>query len=278
MLMCMGRHPLQNPHFINPEIGKLSKHVVDQIPLVMYIPSPPGDEKDADKDAVTKPTPIYTAGSSEHTYPPKRPQSRRMFTFIRRKSSNSVTNSGGKPNNGEGKEAEKGVEAWEDCWEKNELPFVRLEENRASCAICLLDFEEPKRRVASEVIKSWSQPKQKEKERPKEEETTTSDAQHDSAGLTSDKTNEKGDEEPGSSSGNAEGSKSNESTPSAPVTATATEGDVQEVPVTQTQTTSEQQTSQSLRLEDAGEGAQPLRLLECGHVFHVRYSISYHVL
>ena len=112
MLMCMGRHPLQNPHFINPEIGKLSKHVVDQIPLVMYIPSPPGDEKDADKDAVTKPTPIYTAGSSEHTYPPKRPQSRRMFTFIRRKSSNSVTNSGGRPNNGEGKEAEKGVEAW----------------------------------------------------------------------------------------------------------------------------------------------------------------------
>jgi hypothetical protein len=26
-----------------------------------------------------------------------------------------------------------------------------------------------------------------------------------------------------------------------------------------------------LRLEDAGEGVQPLRLLECGHVFHVRH-------
>ena len=30
--------------------------------------------------------------------------------------------------------------------------------------------------------------------------------------------------------------------------------------------------SDPLKLEDAGEGAQPLRLLACGHVFHVCYT------
>lgn len=38
-----------------------------------------------------------------------------------------------------------------------------------------------------------------------------------------------------------------------------------------------------LHLEDAGEGAQPLRLLPCGHVFHVRsqilsYTIDFHII
>ena len=32
--------------------------------------------------------------------------------------------------------------------------------------------------------------------------------------------------------------------------------------------------SDPLKLEDAGEGAQPLRLLACGHVFHVCYTYS----
>ncbi len=29
----------------------------------------------------------------------------------------------------------------------------------------------------------------------------------------------------------------------------------------------------ALRLQDAGQGAQPLRLLKCGHVFHVSLSL-----
>jgi hypothetical protein len=33
----------------------------------------------------------------------------------------------------------------------------------------------------------------------------------------------------------------------------------------------EEERSGPLRLEDAGEGAQPLRLLRCGHVFHVSF-------
>jgi hypothetical protein len=31
----------------------------------------------------------------------------------------------------------------------------------------------------------------------------------------------------------------------------------------------------TLRLQDAGEGAQPLRLLKCGHVFHVSPILDY---
>ncbi|KAJ8519924.1 hypothetical protein ONZ45_g3157 [Pleurotus djamor] len=45
LLMCLGRHPLQNPGLIKPEIGKLPRSVVDRIPLVMYIPPSPEDAK-----------------------------------------------------------------------------------------------------------------------------------------------------------------------------------------------------------------------------------------
>jgi len=36
-------------------------------------------------------------------------------------------------------------QSWEEHWEQGDYPFVRLEGNRAACAICLMDFEEPKR-------------------------------------------------------------------------------------------------------------------------------------
>jgi len=35
------------------------------------------------------------------------------------------------------------AEEEEDEWEKSEFPFIRLEGNRAACAICLMDFSEP---------------------------------------------------------------------------------------------------------------------------------------
>jgi hypothetical protein len=35
-----------------------------------------------------------------------------------------------------------------------------------------------------------------------------------------------------------------------------------------------QQQQEGLKLEDAGEGPQPLRLLGCGHVFHVRENLA----
>ncbi|KAH8119229.1 hypothetical protein DFH11DRAFT_431213 [Phellopilus nigrolimitatus] len=238
VLICLGRHPMQNPHYINPEIGKLSKSLVDQIPLVLYIPSPPEGEKKgagvSDADIITKPEPVYTPGSAEHTYPPKPSAPKRRFTFLSRKSSKHLSGledaaALDRDEKSGGGDTEERI--WEDCWEHGEFPFVRLEENRASCAICLLDFEEPKRRVARDVIRSWAQNNNKSA-------VPENDAPVDA-------------ERPSSNTPSSSGPSRRPS-------------DVQEVPATDVNDSEEH----SLRLEDAGEGAQPLRLLECGHVFH----------
>ena len=39
--------------------------------------------------------------------------------------------------------------SWEAHWELGGHPFVTLEGNRAACAICLMDFEAPKRKEVS---------------------------------------------------------------------------------------------------------------------------------
>ena len=183
-LMCIGQHPLQNPHYIKPEIGKLSKTAVDNIPLVLYIPAP----EDQESNPIPKPSPA-------HTYPPALPKPKppkRRFFFLRKKKPGEPTSKvkgKGHGNSGSG-------DSWEDNWEKGEYPFVRLEGNRAACAICLMDFDEPKR-IGGNLEKG---------EKDKDAET-------------------KGTGVP--------------------------------------------QQPEELRLEDAGEGPQPLRLLACGHVFHV---------
>ncbi|OBZ67122.1 hypothetical protein A0H81_12756 [Grifola frondosa] len=128
MLLCLGRHPIQNAHYIKPEIGKLPKSVVDQIPLVLYIPSPP--------DADESPAPTS--------------QRKRRFAFFRLKK-NKGDAAGTKKGKGSAAGQTKGADAgngmWEDMWEAGGYPFVRLEGNRASCAICLMDFEEPRKAV-----------------------------------------------------------------------------------------------------------------------------------
>ncbi len=103
---------------------------------------------------------------------------------------------------------------WEANWEKGEYPFVKLPNNRATCAICLVDFEAPPKKgtaAASMAMKA------------------VSDSPLQSPGA----------------SGSRHGGKPNK---------TRHEKRVQ---------------VESLKLEDAGEGAQPLRLLVCGHAFHV---------
>jgi len=188
-LMCIGQHPLQNPHSIKPEIGKLSKAAVDKIPLVLYIPTP----EDHESDPIPKPSPA-------HTYPPTSPKPKppkRRFFFLRKKKSRE-TASGEK---GKAQGGSSSGDSWEDNWEKGEYPFVRLEGNRAACAICLMDFDEPKR-VGGNLVKD-----------------------------------------------DKDGKDEN-------VEAKGVEGEAT-------------QPQEELKLEDAGEGAQPLRLLACGHVFHV---------
>lgn len=202
-MICLGRHPLQNPHYIKPEIGKLSKSVVDRIPLVLYIPAPPETDPatPGEKDPIAKPKPA-------HSYPPKpvadRLPRRRFAWFKRRTAKKTESSEKSGKETGDGKDkSESGGESWEDNWEHGEYPFVRLEGNRAACAICLMDFEEPKRVKGGHEVA----------------------ADDEKAGEGSAKEEKEGKE-----------------------------GDVTE--------------EERLRLEDAGEGPQPLRLLACGHVFH----------
>ena len=196
---------------IKPEIGKLPKAVVERIPLVIYIPPPPENEK----DLITKPP---------HAYPPKAPSSNKLperrFKLLRNFTFRS------KRFHGEGTNAkEKMAEtpsdtqtpSWEDGWEQSEYPFVALEGNRAACAICLMDFEEPKRKNPGTDINGLERSQ-------KQEGTTTIDSQI---------------------------------------------GSVFAAPLSQGSNITEEHRQDQLKLEDAGDGAQPLRLLECGHVFHV---------
>jgi len=206
ILLCLGRHPVQNPHMIKPEIGKLPRSIVDRIPLVVYIPPPPDEPAGTPKI----PKAIYT-------YPPKPEASTvatKRFAFLKKIKGKKANNSGG---NGDGNKKEKLTKStgepqtWEDHWEQGDYPFVRLEGNRAACAICLMDFEEP-RRVAG----------------------TPTDGKHD-------------DEKPAAHA------------------TSVSEGPVQDIPLDRVR---EEDRDVELKLEDAGEGAQPLRLLACGHVFH----------
>ncbi|KAJ7770234.1 hypothetical protein DFH07DRAFT_735478 [Mycena maculata] len=196
-LMCLGRHPIQNPTMIRP----LSPSVVDRIPLVMYIPPPP----DAPLGSITIPQAVYS-------YPPKSPPSavppKRRFKFLRRRGSKDASSSSPSAEVPERKPHDPGEpQTWEDHWEHTGYPFVILEGNRAACAVCLMDFEEPKRI-----------------------------AEHDPVAAAP------------------------------PSTEDAIPSVIQEVPVESADSGGE--TENQLKLEDAGEGAQPLRLLACGHVFH----------
>jgi hypothetical protein len=180
VLLALGRHPLQNPLGIKPPVGKLARAAVERIPLVMYIPAPPDDD-----DA---PAPVYPPAGAPAAQKKKK---RFRFARLRRKGGKA----GGTAAGGAG--AKDGApETWEANWVPTELPFVRLSANRASCAICLMDFAEPPRAAGSTLPPP---------------------------GAPAD-----------GNGGEAE-------------TAHAVQGEV-----------------------DAPEEAEPLRLLPCGHAFHVR--------
>jgi len=225
----MGRQPLFRPGGINHEIGKLPQQIVDRIPLVMYIPSPP--PKDANsKDLVKDSTHTYPPAPSDSPVEPtiaKEPasplaenlppaQRRHRFFFLRRsrKEQKPDLEGGGVEDAGDraakllGKMRRKPTEdEWEANWERGEYPFVKLPDNRATCAICLLDFEAPPRRGAA---------------------ASANAAAATASGAVSTST--------------ARSAKGDSGTTTVPV--------------------------EPLSLQDAGEGATPLRLLACGHAFH----------
>ncbi|KAI0699246.1 hypothetical protein BC835DRAFT_1503405 [Cytidiella melzeri] len=211
VLLCIGRHPIQRAGEVHADIKKIPKSVVDQIPLVLYIPPPP--EEDGTKDAKS----LISVPSPAHLYPPISPikpteRTRRFrFAFLRR---SKKTPANGKAMKRKGGDSDGEIQTWEDNWVSGEYPFVRLEGHRAACAICLMDFDEPERK---------DKPKEgvpADKEKPVEPKPIPSSAHPDSL--------------------------------------------VQEVQVDEVT----EADIDRLKLEDAGEGPQPLRLLACGHVFH----------
>lgn len=117
---------------INPEIGKLPKTTVDRIPLVIYIPPPPEGVKSA-------------LGGTPLSYPPKTTNSQPRFKLLRnfrKKEASHAQDATDEKSNG----TTDMDGLWEANWELGEYPFVALEGSRAACAICLMDFEEPKRK------------------------------------------------------------------------------------------------------------------------------------
>ncbi|KAF9452400.1 hypothetical protein P691DRAFT_795093 [Macrolepiota fuliginosa MF-IS2] len=228
LLICLGRHPIQNPHIIKPDIDKIPKVLVEKIPLVMYIPPPPegSDLKSTSPNVIINP----------HAYPPKAStksanRSKPRFKFLKAKVSKKETRADTTtiPADVEKHPGSGEPRMWSDYWEESGYPFVVLEGNRAACAICLMDFEEPKRKPGLEHAFT---PDSKEAG----DETVVVES--------IDKDGEKGETVEVKSKEANGGSDS---------------GITLEV---------RERESSPLRLEDAGEEAQPLRLLTCGHVFH----------
>ncbi|KAI0748640.1 hypothetical protein C8Q80DRAFT_1172929 [Daedaleopsis nitida] len=131
-----------------PTIDKLSRAEVDRIPLVLYIPPPPDD---APKGPITPlpralshppVTPLPSAWSP--------PEKKRRFIFFRPSTKRRKTvPADPKPGDRDlttspGADADD-VDDWDKMWEPAQYPFVRLPENRATCGICLSEFEAPRR-------------------------------------------------------------------------------------------------------------------------------------
>lgn len=240
LLICLGRHPIQNPHIIKPDIEKIPKALVEKIPLVMYIPPPP-------EGSDLKPTSPKII-SNPHTYPPgavtkpvTKPKPRFRFLKSRSKAKGIATAPGKLPPDVEKASGSGQPMTWSDYWEDSDYPFVVLEGNRAACAICLMDFEEPKRKPGLEHPLS---PEKEPMTEPVVPEPTVVEAERT----------------PESDQPTQEEQKK-----------ASTDGPVEETQdASNTGITLEARGTGSggLQLEDAGIEAQPLRLLTCGHVFH----------
>ena len=208
-----------------PIVGKLSKKEVDRIPLVLYIPPPPTDTPASPISplprSVTHPIPTPALP------PPPPPSSkRRRFisfrpSFRRRDTKANIA------------DVEHGAEVlspideegdeWDRRWERGSYPFVRLPENRATCMICLTEFEAP-RRVSERELAIQPQP------------ALMPELEGNMLELR-------------------------------PLSLSSPALDVEEVRVESPRDAD----ARTIELADTGGGdaPQPLRLLSCGHVYHV---------
>ncbi|KAI0351524.1 hypothetical protein OH77DRAFT_1429596 [Trametes cingulata] len=127
-----------------PLIGKLSQAEVDRIPLVLYIPPPPGDDG------------THPVSARPLSYPPALPKppppahtKKKRFILFRPKHDHEhdmdAMPTAAELEDGIGRMLPGGVDSWDARWEPAPYPLVRLPENKATCMICLCEFEEPRK-------------------------------------------------------------------------------------------------------------------------------------
>jgi hypothetical protein len=249
VLLAIGRHPLQNPYEIKPTVGKMARTDVERITLVMYIPAPNDTGAATGGKADGKAGGGITEPPTAYAYPPviqgqdasKKPKRRFRFALLRR-SRKSKSKSGVAGSSSDDEDEDAPPTTWEGNWVAGALPFVRLEANRATCAICLMDFAEPVRAKGSRLPPVVGDVAQGDA-------SVVEDA-GGAGGTGGAGAGGSGSGAGGMAGGSGGGSGGEE----------ATHHQVQgEVDMSEDQ----------LRLADAGETAQPLRLLACGHAFHV---------
>ncbi|KAI0647594.1 hypothetical protein C8Q79DRAFT_960311 [Trametes meyenii] len=128
-----------------PSIGKLSQAEVDRIPLVLYIPPPPTDDP-------TSPISHIPRTSSVPPSLPKPPPhahiKKKRFIPFRPKKDEVPEADFMDPYLGLGINSlshQDEADPWDAMWAPSPYPLVRLPENKATCTICLCDFEEPRK-------------------------------------------------------------------------------------------------------------------------------------
>ena len=254
-MLCLGR-PLDsrgNPQ-IRAEIPKLDQKHVNMIPLVVFIPEedstveeekqeehtyPPQTPSQNEPSASSDATQVTTPAPAGETSAPKAKKPR--FRFLRRKTKPVVDT----PT--EQKQVEKGAETkgekaeedpWEARFERNEHPFVKLDGNRATCAICLCDFVAPRPRGTVEPGPS-STPGPSHSALPALAPPSAEASQRSSLVVPSDQEGPDGKEKEKRRS------------------------------KTIKKTKKEKEEKEKVEEDDGvGVPGEPLRLLACGHVFH----------
>ncbi|KAI0823528.1 hypothetical protein BC628DRAFT_514898 [Trametes gibbosa] len=135
-----------------PTIGKLSQVEVDRIPLVLYIPPPPVKDVDRPPSPTVAPTTSYPPIQLKLN--PVAPTKKKRFIFLsprlmrhsrRERSMEDDLEHGVVEHSMGAINTLAMINSWDAMWAPAPYPLVRLPENKATCMICLCEFEEPRK-------------------------------------------------------------------------------------------------------------------------------------
>lgn len=210
---------------------------MDRIPLVLYIPPPPGDDTTGPAKPLLSPT----------SYPPALPKqppaaAKKKKRFIAFKP---IHTRAPQPPRSVEDDVERGivqhsigaintlalVNSWDAMWAPAPYPLVRLPENKATCMICLCEFEEPRKLADTDADAAPGAP------------------------------------HTGSDDGDGEAHEMASVPPLSPA-AGQPPGTIEEVLV-EPPREADAQTGEISHDEEGEDALQPLRLLSCGHAYHV---------